>query len=128
IGCGLGVARVTEDDRPKLFTSSKQQDEELFFRRLNNIFNYRLTSRFDREDLLLLYSLKAKADDLHCQIRTLFINEPLESVDYTLVDFLSAHLISQMCTLVMARKLYVDYATFFAHKALRDTVTHLEYE
>ncbi|KAH7709225.1 hypothetical protein AAVH_23516 [Aphelenchoides avenae] len=90
--------RLRETDKA---VRGKQAREELFDR-VNNAFVDRLVLSFRRENLSVLHGLRARVDDLQCQIRALRVTDAVEedgnkvALDYALIDFLGVHLKPQL--------------------------------
>lgn len=105
---------------------------EMLFRRVSNAFIGQLRMSFRRNDPPLLYHLKANADNLQCQIRSLQVevdDDERASIDYALVGFLGVHLRPQVYDVsTWDASCEEDYAKLFAHNALRDSVKHVKYE
>lgn len=79
-----------------LTTMPSEQELETIFRHVSNTFVHHLELDFHRKDLSFPYYLRSRANDLHCQIMTLHVEESEEGIDYALVDFLGVHLQPQI--------------------------------
>lgn len=136
----MGEARYTNDDvRIRLMKdqyvhhfdstlATGEQDPEMLYHRINNAFIERLALSFRQRALCHLKYLRANAEDIQCKIGTLRIDGCAAAVDYALIDFLGGHLKPKIYETWMYDLLRRDYATLFAHNALRGKVTHLVYE
>ncbi|KAH7706806.1 hypothetical protein AAVH_25971 [Aphelenchoides avenae] len=83
-------------------------------------------SIFCRENTPIFNHLRAKADSLQCQIRSLRVDGAAGGIDYALADFLGVYLKPRTYTTKVADE--EDCTMLFTHRALRGNMTHLMYQ
>lgn len=100
----------------------------MFFHRVNNAFINRLEFDFFHEYLERLCHALAKADSLQCSIGALLIEASRDvTIDYALIEFLGG-LKPHTYETSMVGVLREDYVMLFKNDALRDSVSHVQYE
>lgn len=121
---------MLEDDDSMTVATDKQGYREMLFRHVNNAFVGQLTLQFREKHLRFPYALWGNAKDLQCQVGVLRLMRLDEPIDYGLIEFLGSRLKPQTLETWLQgvrEDAEDDYATLFAHNALRGHVTHLVY-